>query len=226
MLIQINGLCDADNMREIEKMGVDVVGFDFRKDSERMVKMISSRAGIIPDYSRERIKRLKANKDINEFAQENSCRRMGCFADDMPQNIVTRVYNYNLDIVELWGEELPLMIDNLRNTLHPDIHPNIKIAKHCSVSTIADVENLRQYADSADYLAISITEEALQGNVMSHYDCKLGFVLVYGSKNNSDSIINLLSHEKCMGICIDDVFEDAIGVKNTDQLKAFLDRIN
>ena len=56
---------------------------------------------------------------------EGSLQRFGIFADDMPQNIVTRVVNFNLDIVQLDGEE-SIMINNLRKILDPDIHAGIK----------------------------------------------------------------------------------------------------
>ena len=51
MIIKICGMRDADNIREVAALGVDWMGFDFRPDSPRYVQQISSRAGIIPDYS-------------------------------------------------------------------------------------------------------------------------------------------------------------------------------
>ena len=64
---------------------------------------------------------------MGEAAEEKL--RVGIFADDMPQNIVTRVYNYGLDVVLLLGDESAVMIDNLRRTLDPDIRPGIRIVK-------------------------------------------------------------------------------------------------
>ena len=102
--------------------------FDFRPDSPDYVKMISSRAGIIPDYSEERLRSLRTVADEVEQAGEKKL-RVGIFADDMPQNIVTRVYNYQLDVILLKGNESDVMIDNLRRTLDPDIHPGIRIVR-------------------------------------------------------------------------------------------------
>ncbi|MBQ7424046.1 MAG: hypothetical protein IJV13_02345 [Prevotella sp.] len=101
-----------------------MVIYDFRKDSPDFVPMISAGAGIIPDYSQERLDILRG-KDVEAKTEA----RVGLFADDMPQNIVTRVYNYNLDYVLLCGEESPVMIDNLKRTLIPDIQPDIKVLK-------------------------------------------------------------------------------------------------
>ena len=102
--------------------------FDFRPDSPDYVKMISSRAGIIPDYSEERLRSLRTAADEVEQAGEKKV-RVGIFADDMPQNIVTRVYNYQLDVILLKGNESDVMIDNLRRTLDPDIRPGIRIVR-------------------------------------------------------------------------------------------------
>ena len=105
--------------------------FDFRPDSPDYVHMISSQAGIIPDYSEERLRSLRKQAaeetSVGEAAEEKL--RVGIFADDMPQNIVTRVYNYGLDVVLLLGDESAVMIDNLRRTLDPDIRPGIRIVK-------------------------------------------------------------------------------------------------
>lgn len=105
--------------------------FDFRPDSPDYVHMISSQAGIIPDYSEERLRLLRKQAaeetSAGEAAEEKL--RVGIFADDMPQNIVTRVYNYGLDVVLLLGDESAVMIDNLQRTLGPDIRPGIRIVK-------------------------------------------------------------------------------------------------
>ena len=54
MIIKVCGMRDADNIREVSELDIDMMGFIFWKDSPRFVRMISSHAGIIPDYSEER----------------------------------------------------------------------------------------------------------------------------------------------------------------------------
>lgn len=62
MLIKVCGMRDADNIREVSQLGVDMIGFIFYPKSPRFVQMISSKAGIIPDYSEERIELAMARK--------------------------------------------------------------------------------------------------------------------------------------------------------------------
>lgn len=132
-------------MRDMEQMDARYELYDFRPESPDYVRMISSQAGIMPDYSEERLRLLRSSvaasgddgaaSETTGTASEvtggevRKVLRVGIFADDMPQNIVTRVYNYRLDVVWLKGAESQVMIDNLRRTLDPDIRPGIQIVK-------------------------------------------------------------------------------------------------
>ena len=132
-------------MRDMEQMDARYELYDFRPESPDYVRMISSQAGIMPDYSEERLRLLRSSgaasgddgvvSGATGTASETTggearkVLRVGIFADDMPQNIVTRVYNYRLDVVWLKGAESQVMIDNLRRTLDPDIRPGIQIVK-------------------------------------------------------------------------------------------------
>ena len=129
----------------MEQMDARYELYDFRPESPDYVRMISSQAGIMPDYSEERLRLLRSSgaasgrygtaSETTGTASETTggearkVLRVGIFADDMPQNIVTRVYNYRLDVVWLKGAESQVMIDNLRRTLDPDIRPGIQIVK-------------------------------------------------------------------------------------------------
>jgi phosphoribosylanthranilate isomerase len=99
MLVKVCGMRDADNIREVSQLGVDMIGFIFYPKSPRFVQMISSKAGIIPDYSEERIELAMARKTAETQKQPA---RVGVFVDDMPQNIVTLVH---MTQSRLWKEK-------------------------------------------------------------------------------------------------------------------------
>ena len=94
MMIKVCGMRDPENIRDVEKLSIDMMGFNFCKDDPRHVGMIASLAAIIPDYADRRL-----------IAENYSPRRVGVFAVDMPQKMVTGVYNYKLDCVQLQGIE-------------------------------------------------------------------------------------------------------------------------
>ena len=48
----------AHDVKRASQIGVNLLGFDFIPQSPRYVKMISSQAGIIPDFSVERLRAL------------------------------------------------------------------------------------------------------------------------------------------------------------------------
>ena len=116
---------NAGNIAELQKLDIDFMGFIFWPKSPRYVQQIPSRAGLIPDLPSLDGEGIKKSE-----THDKRILTVGVFVDDMPQNIVTRVYNYHLDYVQLHGSESAVMIDNLRRTLIPDIAPNIKIIKH------------------------------------------------------------------------------------------------
>lgn len=126
---------DADNIRDISALGVDMIGLIFYPPSPRYVQQFSSGAGIIPDYA----------PDMGKTPL-----RVGVFVDDMPQNIVTRVYNYKLDYIQLHGNEPRETLENLRATIDPDIKPKIKIIKAISVSSAEDIKKYKEYVGAAD----------------------------------------------------------------------------
>lgn len=101
---------------------------NFIKGSADYVSMVNSGAGILPDYAtKEQFTSGKAIDSEKDAAESEEL--WGLFANDMPQNILTRVYNFKLKGIILAGDESPVMIENLRRSLVPDIVPEIEIVK-------------------------------------------------------------------------------------------------
>ena len=144
--LKVSGVNDAETVRAWQQKGVDMFGLAFTKGSPDYVGMIPSRAGIIPDYS----------SLVNRESPFTGLTLVGIFRDDMPQNIVTRVYNYPLDYIQLDGDESVIMIDNLRRTLVPDICPKIRIIKTLSVSCPDDVLRYKDYEGHVELFQFNI----------------------------------------------------------------------
>ena len=51
MIVKVCGMRDPENIRALEQLDVDWMGFVFWSESPRYVSMLHSRAGIIPDYN-------------------------------------------------------------------------------------------------------------------------------------------------------------------------------
>ena len=210
---------DAQNIREVSQLGVDMIGMIFYPKSPRYVEMQSSHAGIIPDYVKE---------DIN-IKSAKSPARVGVFVDDMVQNIVTRVVNYRLDYVQLHGNEPREMCENLRLTLDPDIRPGIKIIKAISVSDASDIQKYKEYVGAVDLFLFDTKCKTVGGSgqqfdwqVLEQYDGEVPFLLSGGIGPEDASRLHAFHHPKCIGIDLNSRFEIEPGVKDVEKLKEFL----
>ena len=222
MVIKVCGMRDAQNIREVSQLGVDMIGMIFYPKSPRYVEMQSSHAGIIPDYVKE---------DIN-IKSAKSPARVGVFVDDMVQNIVTRVVNYHLDYVQLHGNEPREMCENLRLTLDPDIRPGIKIIKAISVSDALDIQKYKEYVGAVDLFLFDTKCKTVGGSgqqfdwqVLEQYDGEVPFLLSGGIGPEDASRLHAFHHPKCIGIDLNSRFEIEPGVKDVEKLKGFLNEI-
>jgi len=230
---------EPENIRAVASLDIDLMGFIFYPKSSRYVQMISSKAGIIPDYSVERLRGLKAKNGENETAKVGDPvdadalpARVGVFVDDMPQNIVIRVYNYSLDYVQLHGDESPVMIENLRRTLDPDIAPKIKIIKALSIRSEEDVRRWRDYKGLVDLFLFDTPTEGYGGSgekfdwtALEAYDGDVPFLLSGGIGPADAERIKSFKHPQFAGIDLNSQFETAPGVKDVELLRTFIAKI-
>ena len=208
---------DADNIRDISALGVDMIGLIFYPPSPRYVQQFSSGAGIIPDYA----------PDMGKPPL-----RVGVFVDDMPQNIVTRVYNYKLDYIQLHGNELRETLENLRATIDPDIKPKIKIIKAISVSSAEDIKKYKEYVGAADLFLFDTKCKTVGGSgeqfdwqVLQAYDGDVPFLLSGGIGPDDAERIKNFHHPKCIGIDLNSKFEIEPALKDVEKLKQFLVKV-
>ena len=283
-LIKVCGMRDAQNIREVAALGVNLIGLIFYPKSPRYVQSISSDAGIIPDYSsltpdplpegegRNMLdKQLKAEETKGETrnkqpvsAQLKSTQSkapfnkvttplslgegqggeavhggeaaipkfVGVFVNDMPQNIVTAVYNYHLSYVQLHGDESTVMIDNLRRTLVPDIVPQIKIIKAISVSSAEDLKRCEQYEGHIDLFLFDTKCKGYGGSgqkydwsVLEAYTGPTPFLLSGGIGPDDAARLRDFHHPQCVGIDLNSKFETAPGMKDVEMLKKFINSL-
>ena len=231
MIIKVCGMRETENIREVAELGVDMMGFIFWPESPRFVKMISARAGIIPDYSEERLRKMRQGQESSS-AVASRPKRVGVFVDEMPQSIVTRVYNYDLNYVQLHGNESAVMIENLKRTLIPDIAPDIKIIKALSIREKDDVKRWREYEGTADMLLFDTKCKTVGGSgeqfdwtVLEAYDGNIPFLLSGGIGPDDAERVLKFSHPQFAGIDLNSRFEISPALKNVDELKSFIQTI-
>ena len=219
MIIKVCGMRNAENIRQVVELGVDWIGMIFWAKSPRNVMMVPNNTGIIPDRG----------SDIGDF----KAKHVGVFVDETAQNIITRVVNYKLDLIQLHGHETPTLIRNLRRTLDPDIRPGIKFIKAISVSSRDDIATYKEYADCVDYFLFDTRCRSVGGSgqqfdwsILDSYDGNLSFLLSGGIGPDDAERVRNFHHPKCIGIDLNSRFETEPGMKDIAALRHFISQLN
>lgn len=221
MIVKVCGLRDVVNISEVVAAGADWIGIIFYPKSPRYVEMVSTGAGIIPD---------QAATDTITMAKE--VKRVGVFVDDMAQNIITRVVNYRLDMVQLHGHEGATLIRNLRATIDPDIHPDIKFIKAISITSVSDIEQCRQYEGVVDYFLFDTKCATVGGSgcqfdwtVLDAYQGQTPFLLSGGIRPEDVDAVKNIKHPRMIGVDLNSCFETAPAVKDAAKIKTFINEL-
>ena len=209
-MIKVCGMRDAENIREVEALGIDLMGFIFWTKSSRYV---SERPAYLP----------------------TKCKRVGVFVDEDIETVKRIADEYALDYIQLHGHESPDYIRALRvvDGFPVDIH----LIKAISVSGRDDIATYKSYEGLVDYFLFDTKCPSVGGSgqqfdwsVLSAYDGNTPFLLSGGI--GPDDVEVLTSHfspltsKKCLGIDLNSRFEIAPGLKDINKLRTFLNAIN
>ena len=221
MTVKVCGMRDGENIRQVAELGADWIGMVFWSKSPRNVTMIPTYAGIIPDRG-----------SLSPLTSQQSPRRVGVFVDEMAQNVITRVVNFKLDLIQLNGHETPTLISNLRRTLDPDIRPGVKFIKTIYVGRHDDIAVYKDYEDCVDYFLFDGKgqtagdgDSRFDWSVLDAYDGSVPFLLSGGIGPDDAEIVRNFHHPKCIGIDLNVRFETEPGLKDIQKLKAFLEQL-
>ena len=210
MIIKVCGMRDADNIRQVEALGIDWMGFIFWPKSSRYVAEI-------PSYL------------------PTKCKRVGVFVDASIGDVMTIAEQYLLDIIQLHGQESPSYITQLIS--HLSRPRNVKIIKAFNIATAIDFEATKRYEDYVDYFLFDTKGKSIGGNgekfdwsVLSSYKGKTPYLLSGGigpdDAERLSSEFSPLYSKPCAGLDLNSRFESAPGYKNVDTLKAFIKELN
>ncbi len=212
---------DGKNISEVEALGVDYIGMIFWSGSPRNVTMVPTHAGIIPDRS-----------SLSPLTSHHSPLRVGVFVDEMPQSIITRVVNYQLDVVQMHGHESPTVIRNLRATLDPDFRPGIQFWKAVSIASTDDLTACEQYFNCVDAFVFDTRCDSVGGSgrqfdwqLLEAYHGPVPFLLSGGIGPDDAARVKAFHHPQCIGIDLNSRFETAPAVKDVDLLRSFLQQV-
>jgi phosphoribosylanthranilate isomerase len=199
----------AENIREVEALHPDWMGFIFWPKSKRYV---SSRPSYLP----------------------TKCKRVGVFVDEDIEQVKCIADDYALDIIQLHGSESPEQIACLSTlTARPSI------IKAFNIATKDDLKATEAYEGIADYFLFDTKGTSVGGNgekfdwsVLDTYDGSVPFLLSGGiGPGDAESVKDFLAScpspltSKCIGIDLNSRFETVPALKDINKLRAFIKEI-
>ena len=210
-IIKVCGMREPDNIRAVEALGIDMMGFIFWPKSSRYV---SQR----PDYLPKHVKRV------------------GVFVDEDPEQVRRLADDYGLDYIQLHGHESPDYIRAIMTTSSIIHHPS-SIIKAFNISTAEDFLQTKPYEGFVDYFLFDTKGPSVGGNgekfdwnVLSAYDGSTPFLLSGGIGPDDAEVLTShlspLTSKKCIGIDLNSRFELSPGLKDITALRKFLNELN
>lgn len=198
MIVKVCGMRDAVNIRQLEALGIDWMGMIFWPKSKRYVSMP-------PVYLPQHV------------------RKVGVFVDASLDAIRQHVEDYQLDIVQLHGQESPEMLKVLKP---------LTLIKAFNIATPEDLQKTEPYEGLADYFLFDTKGKSVGGNgekfdwsVLDNYLGETPFLLSGGIGPEDMQDVKTFHHPKCIGIDLNSRFETEPGLKDITKLKQFLEAI-
>ena len=189
---------DAQNIRDVEALGVDWIGMIFWPKSKRYVAEV-------PSYLPEHLKKV------------------GVFVDSTLDDILQHISDYQLDIIQLHGQESP----DFAKALKPHT-----IIKAFNIEKADDLLQTEKYKGIADYFLFDTKGKMVGGNgqkfdwsVLTAYQGKTPFLLSGGIGPEDAESVRSFHHPRCIGIDLNSRFESEPGFKDINQLKTFINKL-
>ena len=191
-------MMDTENIRKVEALGIDLMGFIFWPKSSR--------------YVRERPAKLPTQ-----------CKRVGVFVDEDIDTVKRIANEYALDFLQLHGHESPEYCAQLHG-FH--LIKAISVSGVDDIATYkAYMGHVDYFLFDTKCLSVGGSGQQFDWNVLSAYDGETPFLLSGGIGPDDAKRLKTFQHPKCIGIDLNSRFEIAPGLKDIDKLKQFLEQL-
>ncbi len=206
MKLKICGMKYPDNILEVGSLLPDYMGFIFWDKSARYFD------GQLPNLPQ-------------------SIKKTGVFINASQEEIAAKVTQYNLQAVQLHGQESVEFCQELKNKLVK----SIEIIKVFSVDEAFDFDQLQPFETVCDYFLFDTKGKLPGGNgttfdwkVLENYPSKKPFFLSGGIGLNEIDLVNEIvkTNLPIYAIDVNSKFEIEAGLKNSELLNRFKQKIN
>lgn len=201
-LVKVCGMREQANIEQVLSLKPDYIGFIFYEKSKRFASDL--------------------NIDQIDFG---FTKKIGVFVNADHDFIIQRVECYQLDGIQLHGDETVQEIKRLKKVL-----TKVQFWKAFRISDQLSLEEINNYEEVCDLYILDSAGPSYGGNGVSwNYELlktktmSVPFLLSGGIDASFDlnQIKNI--HTQCIGIDLNSKFESIPGVKNFELLKTFFD---
>ena len=207
MYIKVCGMRDAQNIRDVEALGVDILGFIFWPESKRYV---SAR----PDY-------LPVN-----------AQRAGVFVNASPDEVVQKVKEYGLHYVQLHGDEDLSYVTNLQKLLTASVDNMPRIVRAIQVASRSKVLKAMMWDGFVDGILFEAPTTGYGGSgisfdwsLLSSYRGNTPFFITGGIGPQSLEALLEFEHPQWIGVDLNSRFESSPAFKNIALLRPFVEAL-
>lgn len=205
MKVKVCGMTWPEQLQQLEDMPVDFAGFIFYEKS--------------PRYAEGKMQKAKGNK------QNNSLAKVGVFVNASLEDIKRAVEDYDLQFVQLHGEESPEFCNQVRQF--------VPVIKAFRISNESDIDAVTApYAPACDYYLFDTATKLYGGsgeqfnwNLLQNAHINKPFFLSGGIGPEDIETIKKFQHPYLYAIDINSKFESSVGVKKMDVLQRFLNEL-
>ena len=199
MIVKVCGMRDTENIREVEALGIDLMGFIFWPKSSRYVSTL-------PSYLPEKAKRV------------------GVFVDEEIEVVKKIAQEYALHFIQLHGNETPDYCAQLKDY---KLIKAFNIATADDFVMTKSYETLVDYfLFDTKGKSVGGNGTKFDWSVLADYHGTTPFILSGGIGPDDAACIRNIHHPQLAGIDLNSRFEIDPGLKNVDTLKLFLSELN
>ena len=189
---------NAENIREVEALGFDLMGFIFWPKSSRYV---NERPSYLP----------------------TKCKRVGVFVNEDIETVKKIANDYALDIIQLHGSESPEYVQQLHDW---QVIKAISVSSRDDIAKYKDYEGLVDYfLFDTKCTCMGGSGQQFDWSVLEAYHGDTPFLLSGGIGPDDAERVRAFHHSKCIGIDLNSKFEDEPALKNIQKLKTFIEQL-
>lgn len=200
MIIKVCGMRDAVNIRQVESLGINMMGFIFFPGSSRYITCP-------PSYMPEKVQKV------------------GVFVNEDPEMVVKIAHVFSLDFVQLHGTESPEYCLSLREKGLKLIKA-FSVASPLDLAKTENYEGLCNYfLFDTQCEGHGGSGKQFDWSILSHYQGGTPFLLSGGISPESVDELKAFHHQYFAGIDLNSRFETAPGMKDIKKLQQFINEL-